>query len=384
MFDEWQFSAVDERVSLLERMITAYNKRAGAFIEVMSLEMGTTLSFSREVQMPVGIGHLEAAIEALKAHQFERPSLRGGSTLVDEPVGVVGMITPWNWPVNQIMIKVTPALAAGCTIVLKPSEYSPLSAIMLAEVVDEAGCPPGVFNLVNGDGPVVGEAISAHPDIHMVSFTGSTRAGKLVTKSAANSIKRVTLELGGKSPNLFFADADLDAVAQVSVDACFINNGRSCDAASRLLVDRKVYDDVVDRVAKIGDNRKVDDPMKEGSHIGPVVNKKQFEHVQRLIQVGIDGGTRLAAGALGRPAGFNKGYYIRPTLFADVTNDMYMAQQDVFGPVLAILPFDTEEEAIKIANDTPYGLAAYIQSTDQERIDRVSRKLRAGIVSVNG
>ena len=255
---------------------------------------------------------------------------------------------------------------------------------MLAEVVDEAGCPPGVFNLVNGDGPVVGEAISAHPGIHMVSFTGSTRAGKLMTKSAANSIKRVTLELGGKSPNLFFADADLDAVAQVSVDACFINNGRSCDAASRLLVDRKVYDDVVDRLAKIGDNRKVDDPMKEGSHIGPVVNKKQFEHVKQLIQVGIDGGARLAAGALGRPAGFNKGYYIRPTLFADVTNDMYMAQQDVFGPVLAILPFDTEEEAIKIANDTPYGLAAYIQSTDQERIDRVSRKLRAGIVSVNG
>ncbi|OSQ50519.1 aldehyde dehydrogenase [Marivita geojedonensis] len=383
-FNTWQFSTVDERVALLERMIIAYEKRSEAFIKVMSQEIGTTLSFSREVQMPVGIGHLEAAIEALKAHQFERPSLRGGSTLIDEPVGVVGMITPWNWPVNQIMIKVAPALAAGCTIVLKPSEYSPLSAIMLAEVIDEAGCPPGVFNLVNGDGPGVGEAISAHPGIHMVSFTGSTRAGKLVTKSAANSIKRVTLELGGKSPNLFFADADLDAAARISVDACFINNGQSCDAASRLLVERKIYDEVVERVTQIVENTKVDDPMKEGSHIGPVVNKKQFEHVQRLIQVGIDDGARLAAGGLGRPAGFNKGYYIRPTLFADVTNDMEIAQQEVFGPVLAILPFDTEEEAIEIANDTPYGLAAYIQSTDQERIHRVSRKLRAGVISVNG
>ena len=383
-FKTWQFSAVDERVALLERMITAYDKRAEAFIKIMSEEMGTTISFSREVQMPVGTGHLEAAIEALKAHQFERPSLRGGSTLVDEPVGVVGMITPWNWPVNQIMIKVAPALAAGCSIVLKPSEYSPLSALMLAEVIDEAGCPPGVFNMVNGDGPSVGEAISAHRGIHMVSFTGSTRAGKLVTKTAADTIKRVTLELGGKSPNLFFADADLDAAAQVSVDACFINNGQSCDAASRLLVERTVYDDVVERVTKIVETTKVDDPLKEGGHIGPLVNKKQFEHVQRLIQVGIDDGARLAAGGLGRPAGFNKGYYIRPTLFTDVTNDMNIAQQEVFGPVLAILPFDTEDEAIEIANDTPYGLAAYIQSTDQERIHRVSRKLRAGVISVNG
>ncbi len=383
-FKTWQFSTVEERVALLERMIVAYEKRAEEFIRIMSYEMGTTISFSREVQMPVGTGHLEATIEALKAHQFERPSLRGGSTLVDEPVGIVGMITPWNWPVNQIMIKVAPALAAGCTIVLKPSEYSPLSAIMLAEVIDEADCPAGVFNMINGDGPSVGEAISAHPGIDMVSFTGSTRAGKLVTKTAADTIKRVTLELGGKSPNLLFADADLDQAAQVSVDACFINNGQSCDAASRLLVERSVYDDVVERVTRIVENTEVGDPMKEGDHIGPLVNKQQFDHVQRLIQAGVDDGARLAAGGLGRPASFNKGYYIRPTLFADVTNDMTIARQEVFGPVLAILPFETEEDAIEIANDTPYGLAAYIQSTDSERIQRVSRKLRAGVVNVNG
>lgn len=383
-FKTWQFSAVAERVALLERMIAAYTARAEEFVTMMPYEMGTTISFSREVHMPVGIGHMEAAIEALKAHRFERPSLRGGSTLVDEPVGVVGMITPWNWPVNQIMIKVAPALAAGCTIVLKPSEYSPLTSIMLAEVIDEAGCPPGVFNLINGDGLGVGEAISAHPDIDMVSFTGSTRAGKAVTKAAADTIKRVTLELGGKSPNLLFADANLGEAAQISVDSCFINNGQSCDAASRLLVERSVYDQVVDLVTKVVENKQVGDPLAEGDHIGPVVNKRQFEHVQRLIQAGIDDGARLAAGGPGRPQGFNKGYFVRPTLFADVNHNMTIARQEVFGPVLAILPFETEEEAIEIANDTPYGLAAYVQSTDSERIHRVTRKLRAGVVNVNG
>ncbi|MEM1343883.1 MAG: aldehyde dehydrogenase family protein, partial [Pseudomonadota bacterium] len=376
-FKTWQFSTVEERVALLERMIRAYTARAEEFIRIMPEEMGTTISFSREVQMPVGIGHMEAAIEALKAHQFERPSPRGGSMLLDEPVGVVGMITPWNWPVNQIIIKVAPALAAGCTIVLKPSEYSPLSALMLAEVIHEAGCPPGVFNLINGDGATVGEAISAHRDIDMVSFTGSTRAGKAVTKTAADTIKRVTLELGGKSPNLLFADADLAAAAKVSVDACFINNGQSCDAGSRLLVERSVYDEVVALVTAEVEATAIGDPLEEGDHIGPVVNKNQFEHIQRLIQAGIDDGARLAAGGLGLPTGFNKGYYVRPTLFADVHNDMTIARQEVFGPVLAILPFDSEDEAIEIANDTPYGLAAYVQSTDQERINRVSRKLRA-------
>lgn len=383
-FKTWQFSSVDERVALMQRMLDAYTTRAEEFVKMMPHEMGTTISFSREVHMPVGIGHMEAAIEAVKTHQFERPSLRGGSTLIDEPVGVVGMITPWNWPVNQIMIKVAPALVAGCTIVLKPSEYSPLTSIMLAEVIDEAGCPPGVFNMINGDGLGVGEAISTHPDIDMVSFTGSTRAGKAVTKAAADTIKRVTLELGGKSPNVLFADANLPEAAKTSVDACFINNGQSCDAASRLLVERSVYDQVVKLVTAEVEATKVDDPMKEGDHIGPVVNKRQYEHIQNLIQLGIEDGARLAAGGPGLPEGFNKGYYVRPTLFTDVNNDMNIARQEVFGPVLAVIPFDTEEEAVDIANDTPYGLAAYIQSSDSERIDRVSRQLRAGVVNVNG
>tara|TARA_Y100000766_G_C18859101_1_gene582307 strand:+ start:29 stop:1456 length:1428 start_codon:yes stop_codon:yes gene_type:complete len=383
-FKSWQFSKVEDRVALLERILTVYNSRAEEFVKIMPLEMGTTISFSREVHMPVGIGHIEAAVEALQNHTFERPSIRGGSTLVDEPVGIVGMITPWNWPVNQIMIKVAPALAAGCTMVLKPSEYSPLSSIMLAEVFDEAGCPPGVFNLINGDGPCVGEAITNHPDIHMISFTGSTRAGKAITKSAADTIKRVTLELGGKSPNLLFADANLAEAAKISVDACFINNGQSCDAASRLLVERSVYEEVVDLVTAEVTSVKVGDPMVEGTHIGPVVNKRQFDNIQKLIKVGIDEGATLAVGGLGLPHGFNKGYYIRPTLFTDVKNDMAIAQNEVFGPVLSIIPFESEDQAVELANDTPYGLAAYIQSTNHNRIERVSRRLRAGVVNVNG
>ena len=383
-FKSWQFSKVEDRVALLERILTVYNSRAEEFVKIMPLEMGTTISFSREVHMPVGIGHIEAAVEALQNHTFERPSIRGGSTLVDEPVGIVGMITPWNWPVNQIMIKVAPALAAGCTMVLKPSEYSPLSSIMLAEVFDEAGCPPGVFNLINGDGPCVGEAITNHPDIHMISFTGSTRAGKAITKGAADTIKRVTLELGGKSPNLLFADANLAEAAKISVDACFINNGQSCDAASRLLVERSVYEEVVDLVTAEVTSVEVGDPMVEGTHIGPVVNKRQFDNIQKLIKVGIDEGATLAVGGLGLPHGFNKGYYIRPTLFTDVKNDMAIAQNEVFGPVLSIIPFESEDQAVELANDTPYGLAAYIQSTNHNRIERVSRRLRAGVVNVNG
>ncbi len=383
-FKSWQFSKVEDRVALLERILTVYNSRAEEFVKIMPLEMGTTISFSREVHMPVGIGHIEAAVEALQNHMFERPSIRGGSTLVDEPVGIVGMITPWNWPVNQIMIKVAPALAAGCTMILKPSEYSPLSSIMLAEVFDEAGCPPGVFNLINGDGPCVGEAITNHPDIHMISFTGSTRAGKAITKGAADTIKRVTLELGGKSPNLLFADANLAEAAKISVDACFINNGQSCDAASRLLVERSVYEEVVDLVTAEVTSVKVGDPMVEGTHIGPVVNKRQFDNIQKLIKVGIDEGATLAVGGLGLPHGFNKGYYIRPTLFTDVKNDMAIAQNEVFGPVLSIIPFESEDQAVELANDTPYGLAAYIQSTNHNRIERVSRRLRAGVVNVNG
>lgn len=383
-FDTWQFSSVEERVALLERIIELYREKYEAFSQAMSLEMGTPISFCREVQTPCGDGHIEATIEALKAHQFERPSMRGGSMLLDEPVGVCGLITPWNWPVNQVVVKVAPALAAGCTMVLKPSEYSPLSAILLAEVIDEAGCPPGVFNLINGDGMTVGVPLTTNPDVDMISFTGSTRAGIAISKAAADSVKRVALELGGKSPNLVFADADLETVPAIALDACFNNNGQSCDAGSRLLVERSVYPQVVESVAEAVRNTKVDDPMKEGEHLGPVVNKKQYDNIQRLIQAAIDEGTNLVEGGPGLPQGFNKGYYVRPTLFADVTNDMTIATEEVFGPVLAILPFDTEEEAITVANDSAYGLSAYIQSSDPERVKRVARKLRVGSVNVNG
>ena len=383
-FKTWQFSEVAERVALLERILKVYQSRAEEFVKIMPYEMGTTISFSRDVHVPVGCGHIEAAIQALKSHRFTRLSQRGGSTLIDEPIGVVGMITPWNWPVNQVMIKVAPALAAGCTMVLKPSEYSPLSAIMLAEVFDEAGIPPGVFNMINGDGEGVGAAISKHPDVDMVSFTGSTRAGKAITIGAADTIKRVTLELGGKSPNLLFADADLKSASKISVDACFINNGQSCDAASRLLVEKSVYNEVVELVCAEAASVKVDDPMMEGPHMGPVVNKNQFDNIQKLIKIGIDDGANLAVGGLGRPNGFRKGYYIKPTVFTDVDNEMAIAQHEVFGPVLSIIPFEDEDHAISIANNTPYGLAAYIQSYDDNRIERVSKRLRAGVINVNG
>ena len=383
-FKTWQFSEVAERVALLERILKVYQSRAEEFVKIMPYEMGTTISFSRDVHVPVGCGHIEAAIQALKSHRFIRLSQRGGSTLIDEPIGVVGMITPWNWPVNQVMIKVAPALAAGCTMVLKPSEYSPLSAIMLAEVFDEAGMPPGVFNMINGDGEGVGTAISKHPDVDMVSFTGSTRAGKAITIGAADTIKRVTLELGGKSPNLLFADADLKIASKISVDACFINNGQSCDAASRLLVEKSVYNEVVELVCAEAASVKVDDPMMEGPHMGPVVNKNQFDNIQKLIKIGIDDGANLAVGGLGRPNGFRKGYYIKPTVFTDVDNEMAIAQHEVFGPVLSIIPFEDEDHAISIANNTPYGLAAYIQSYDDNRIERVSKRLRAGVINVNG
>ena len=383
-FATWQFSTKEDRIELLQKIYDLYHERSEEFASAMSREMGTCLTFSRESQAPCGDGHITATIEALKHHQFVRPSLRGGSTLVDEPVGVCGLITPWNWPVNQVIVKVAPALAAGCTMILKPSEYSPISAALLAEVIHEAGCPDGVFNMVQGDGERVGAPLTIHPDVDMISFTGSTRAGVAISRAAAESVKKVALELGGKSANIVFDDADLENAAAVSVDACFNNNGQSCDASSRLLVQRGIYEDFVERVAENVRAISVDNPMHEGDHLGPVVNRKQFEHIQHLIQVGINEGARLVVGGPGLPEGFDRGYYIRPTLFADVTNDMAIATEEVFGPVLAILPFETEDEAIEIANDSVYGLSAYVQSTDRERIERVCRQLRVGSVNVNG
>ena len=383
-FETWGYSDVETRAQLLERMIKLYKERSDQFAHAMSLEMGTSLTFSKEVQAPCGDGHMEATLEALRAHEFKRPSMRGGSLLIDEPVGVCGLITPWNWPVNQVIVKVAAALAAGCTMILKPSEESPLSAIMLAELIDEAGCPAGVFNLINGDGLGVGQAISTHPDIHMVSFTGSTRAGIAISKAAADTVKRVALELGGKSPNLIFADADLDHAAECAIADCFINAGQSCDAPSRLLVEESIYDTVVEKVEKVVNAIKIGNPMEEGDHMGPVVNKRQYDNIQRLIQIGIDEGARLVCGGTGLPEGFNKGCYIRPTVFADVHNDMQIAQEEVFGPVIAIIPFKDEEDAIQIANDTIYGLSAFMHSTDEDRIKRVTKRLRAGSVNING
>ncbi len=388
-FDPWSQSTVDHRIAVLDALRRRYVDHREHFAVAMTREMGTPIRFSRELQAPCGDGHIETVIEALRDHRFERPSPRGGSTLVDAPVGVCGLITPWNWPVNQVIVKVVPAIAAGCTVVLKPSEESPLSALLLAQLIDDAfaeyDVPAGVFNLVNGDGLGVGAAIASHPDIDMVSFTGSTRAGIAVTHAAADTVKRVALELGGKSPNLVFADCgdDLERLVTDSVVNCFSNSGQTCDAPTRLLAERSVYDRVVDIAADVARQTEVGDPMRDGDHLGPLVNHKQFEHVQRLIDVGASE-ARLVAGGTGRPEGVDVGYYVRPTVFADVTNDMRIAQEEVFGPVLVIIPFDDEAGAVAIANDTPYGLSAFVQTGDDERAPRVARRLRVGQVNING
>ena len=383
-FPGWRRTPVEERAALLERMHAIYLRRTEEFAQAMTSEMGVPITKSREAQAPCGDGHILATLEALRAHQFERPSPRGGSILRDEPVGVCGLITPWNWPVNQVIVKVAPALAAGCTMVLKPAEMAPLSAVLLAEVIEEAGCPPGVFNLVQGDGAGVGAPLAAHGDVDMVSFTGSTRAGAAVAAAAAPTVKRVALELGGKSPNLLFADADIEAATAHAVDTCFSNSGQDCDAPSRLLVERSVYDRVVDLAAARAEATRVGDPAREGDHLGPVVNGAQWSGIQALIEAGMAEGARLVAGGPGRPGGMNAGHYVRPTVFADVSNDMRIAREEVFGPVLAIIPFESEAEAVAIAEDTPYGLAAFVQTGDSDRAARVARELRAGTVSVNG
>lgn len=383
-FRSWSETCVDERAKLLERIIEIYERRSDEMDEAIRLEMGAPVDFAREQQTPSGTGHLQATLEALKTHEFERPSPRGGSLLRHEPIGVCGLITPWNWPINQVAAKVAPALAAGCTMVLKPSEIAPLSALLFAEILHGAGCPAGVFNLVNGDGPGVGAAMSAHPGIDMMSFTGSTRAGVAVTQNAAATVKRVALELGGKSPNLLFADADLETAIRFSLESCFSNSGQSCDAPTRLLVERSVYESAVTAAERIAAETTVGDPAEEGNHIGPVISNLQYERIQGHIERGIADGARLVAGGPGRPAGFEKGYFVKPTVFADVTNQMSVARNEIFGPVLVMIPFETEDEAIEMANDTPYGLAAYIQTGSPERAKRVSRKLRAGSVYING
>ena len=373
----------EERLDLLARLRVETEKRMEDMAQAMRLEMGAPIDFARAYQADAALGHLDGFITALR-QQSSRQTLDNGDILVHEPIGVVGLITPWNWPINQIALKVLPALATGCTMILKPSEYTPLSAQIYAEIIDAAGYPAGVFNMIHGTGQEVGQAISSHRDIQMVSFTGSTRAGVNIATQAAPTIKKVTLELGGKSPNLLFADADLDSAIPQALAECFLNTGQSCDAPTRLLVERSIYDEVCRRAAEGADNTKVGDPSLEGDHLGPLFDKIQFDRVQDGIKAGIEEGARLIAGGLGKPDGFDKGWYVKPTVFADVRNDMHIAQHEIFGPVLVIIPFDTEEEAIEIANDTPYGLAGFVQTSDRDKAERVAAKLRVGAVHING
>lgn len=382
-FDSYSQTTRAERLALLKRLKSVTEHRFEDLAQAMRMEMGAPITMARAAQADAAIGHLQGFIDALEMLE-ERSVLPNGDILLREPIGVCGLITPWNWPMNQIALKVIPALATGCTCVLKPSEHTPISAMIYAEIIHEAGYPAGVFNLVNGDGANVGTALSRHPDIQMMSFTGSTRAGTAVTRDAADTVKRVTLELGGKSPNLVFADCDLEERVTASVDECMYNTGQSCDAPTRLLVERACYDEVLDIAKRAAEATQVGDPTQEGDHIGPLFDRIQFDRVQAKIQTGLDEGAALLAGGLGKPDGFEAGWYVKPTIFADVSNDMVIAQEEIFGPVLVIIPFEDEADAIRIANDTPYGLAAYLQTGSPERAERVSARLRAGAVHING
>ena len=384
-FASWGFTSKEERLKYLEKLYELYKKRWNDIAEAITLEMGAPKDFSSKLQTGTGASHIKSFMKYLKDFEFERPlgDHAPNQRILYEPKGVCALITPWNWPMNQVCLKVIPALAAGCTMILKPSELAPLSSMILAEIIDEAKFPAGVFNLVNGDGATTGDALTSHPDVNMISFTGSTRAGALISQNAAKDFKRVSLELGGKGANIIFKDADPEAIERGAL-RCFRNSGQSCNAPTRMLVEKSMYKEAVERLKKYADEFKVDDPNKEGDHIGPVISETQFNKIQNLIKIGIDEGAKLISGGPGRPEGIDKGYYIKPTVFADVKNDMQIARTEIFGPVLSVMPFETEEEAIEIANDTPYGLTNYIQTQDPEKIKRVARKLRSGMVDVNG
>jgi aldehyde dehydrogenase (NAD+) len=385
-FASWSMTTPAERGEVLRAILTVYEKRARDMAEAISNEMGAPIDMSLADQAASGRGHLKAFIRALDSFEWQHPLRPGveGQDLVYEPAGVAGLITPWNWPMNQVVLKVGAALAAGCTMVLKPSEIAPMSSILFSEIMHEAGVPAGVYNMVNGDGVGVGSLLSSHPGIDVVSFTGSTRAGILISKAAADTVKTVSLELGGKSPNLVFADTDIDAAVARGTSFCFANTGQSCNAATRMLVERPAYERAVEVAKATAESTLVDLPNKTGDHIGPLVSQAQFEKVQRLIQAGIDEGARLVAGGTGRPEGLNRGWFARPTVFADAAPDMTIMREEIFGPVMAMMPFDSEDEAIELANDTPYGLAAYIQTDSAARARRVAGRLRAGMVQVNG
>jgi aldehyde dehydrogenase (NAD+) len=381
-FDSYSMTSRQERIDLLAAIIDVYKKRMKEIGGAISDEMGAPLGFAEKFQAGAGLGHIMTTLEVLKSYDFEERL--GTAMIVREPIGVVGMITPWNWPLNQIACKVAPALAVGCTMVMKPSEYTPTSALLFAEVLHEAGVPKGVFNLINGLGPDVGAAMSSHPGIDMMSFTGSTRAGIDVMQRSATTVKRVTQELGGKSPNIILEDADFTKLVAGGAAHCFNNSGQSCNAPTRMLVPFSKMQEAAAVAKSVAEKAKVGDPRAADTTMGPVVNKIQWEKIQGLIKAGIDEGATLVTGGLGRPEGLNKGYYVRPTVFADVKNDMTIGREEVFGPVLSIIGFKDEEEAIKIANDTSYGLAGYVSSGDIERARRVAKRIRAGNVNLNG
>ena len=381
-FETFSQTTREERVALLTKMVEVYKRRMKEIGAAISDEMGAPLSFAEKFQAGAGLGHIMTTIDVLKSYPFEERL--GSAMLVKEPVGVIGMITPWNWPLNQIACKVAPAIAAGCTMVLKPSEHTPTSALLFAEVLAEAGVPKGVFNVINGLGPDVGAAMSAHPGIDMISFTGSTRAGIDVAQRAAPTVKRVSQELGGKSPNVILDDADLQKAVTGGAAHCFNNSGQSCNAPTRMLVPLAKMSEAAAIAKAVAEKTKAGMPRAEGTNIGPVVNKTQWEKIQGLIKKGIDEGATVVAGGLGRPEGVNKGYFVRPTVFANVTNEMTIAREEVFGPVLAIIGFKDEEDAVRIANDTPYGLAGYVSSGDTDRARKVARRIRAGNVNLNG
>jgi aldehyde dehydrogenase (NAD+) len=380
-FATFSRTRVAERRALLARIIEEYNKRYDDIAAAVSQEMGAPLAFARAAQAAIGAAHLNEMLRVMDEYRFEW--MRGTTRIVKEPVGVVGMITPWNWPLNQITCKVGPAIAAGCTMVLKPSEIAPISGVIFAEVMDAAGVPPGVFNMVHGEGPVVGAAMSSHPDIDMMSFTGSTRAGIQVAKAGAETVKRIHQELGGKSANILLRDVDFATAVPKGVTSVFSNSGQSCNAPTRMLVPVERHEEALDLARTAAHSVIAGDPRSANSNMGPVVSKLQFDRIQALIHAGIEEGADLVAGGPGLPEGLSRGYYVRPTVFGNVKPHMRIAQEEIFGPVISIMPYETEEQAIEIANDTPYGLAAYVQSGSLERAREVGRQMRAGTVYLN-
>ena len=381
-FETYSETSPKERLELLRRIIDVYQSKIGEMAETISLEMGAPIALCRKAQAPAGLAHLLEIVKVLEHFQFEE--LKGSTLMRKEPIGVCGLITPWNCPMNQIICKVAPALAAGCTMVLKPSEIAPLSAYLFAQILHEAAVPPGVFNLVNGDGPTVGGAIASHPDVAMVSFTGSTRAGVTVAVAAAPTVKRVTQELGGKSANIILDDADLENAVKHGAQECFRNSGQSCNAPTRMLVPRSKMAEASVVAKQAAESTIVGDPSSNETSLGPLAGRAQFDKVQRLIQQGVAEGATLVAGGPGRPEGMHKGYFVKPTVFADVRNEMKIAREEIFGPVLCIIAYENEDDAVRIANDTPYGLSGFVTAGDIERAHRVAKRIRAGNVHING